>query len=134
MAIFLDAGHTIIGVGGVSRMPVVLILCFSWDLQLSPSARPLIVYFPDPKQWFERAVPSSQRKEFLERVEAKLDQLEGPIVLIASRINEEEVDYDDKNRLVSFFLCYYNFCRRAWNSRKDHARDESVLCVASFSF
>ncbi|XP_024376047.1 uncharacterized protein [Physcomitrium patens] len=67
--------------------------------ELSPSARPLIVYFPDPKQWFERAVPSSQRKEFLERVEAKLDQLEGPIVLIASRINEEEVDYDDKNRL-----------------------------------
>jgi SpoVK/Ycf46/Vps4 family AAA+-type ATPase len=67
--------------------------------EMAPSTRPLVVFFPDPKQWFERAVPSSQRKEFLERVEAKLDQIEGPIVLIASRTNEEEVDYDDKKRL-----------------------------------
>jgi len=68
---------------------------------MAPSSRPLVVFFPDPKQWFERAVPSAQRKDFLERVEAKLDQLEGPIVLIASRTNEEEVDFDDKKRMVS---------------------------------
>ncbi|KAG0588419.1 hypothetical protein KC19_2G241400 [Ceratodon purpureus] len=66
---------------------------------MAPSTRPLVVFFPDPKQWFERAVPSSLRKEFLERVEAKFDQVEGPIVLIAGRTNEEEIDYDDKKRL-----------------------------------
>lgn len=77
---------------------------FCCDMQMAPSSRPLVVFFPDPKQWFERAVPSAERKEFLERVEAKLDQLEGSIVLIACRINDEEVDFDDKNRLVSSFF------------------------------
>jgi hypothetical protein len=68
---------------------------------MTSPTRPLVVYFPDPKQWFERAVPSARRQEFLEQVEAKFDQLEGPIVLIASRTNEEETEYDDKQKLVS---------------------------------
>lgn len=66
---------------------------------MSPT-RPLLIFLPDPKQWFERAVPSVRRKEFLERVEAKLDQLDGPIAFIASRTNEEEFEFDDKIRLV----------------------------------
>lgn len=71
-------------------------------LQMSSPTRPLVVYFPDPKQWFERAVPLGRRQEFLERVEAKLDQIEGPIVLIASRLFEEERDLDDRARLVLY--------------------------------
>jgi hypothetical protein len=70
-------------------------------LQMTSPTRPLVVYFPDPKQWFERAVPSARRQEFLEQVEAKFDQLEGPIVLISSRTNEEETEHDDKQKLVS---------------------------------
>ncbi|KAH8944621.1 hypothetical protein BDL97_13G121600 [Sphagnum fallax] len=69
--------------------------------EMTSPTRPLVVYFPDPKQWFERAVPSARRQEFLEQVEAKFDQLEGPIVLIASRTNEEETEYDDKQKLKS---------------------------------
>ena len=67
---------------------------------MSLPTRPLVVYFPDPRQWFERAVPLEKRQEFLERVEAKLDQIEGPVVLIASRTSEEEGDLDDRARLV----------------------------------
>jgi len=67
--------------------------------EMSLPTRPLVVYFPDPRQWFERAVPLEKRQEFLERVEAKLDQIEGPVVLIASRTTEEEGDLDDRARL-----------------------------------
>lgn len=59
-----------------------------------------MVYFPDPKQWFERAVALDRRQEFLERVEAKLDQIEGPVVLISSRTSDEEAEVDDHTRLV----------------------------------
>lgn len=59
-----------------------------------------MVYFPDPKQWFERAVNLERRQEFLERVEARLDSLEGPIILISSRTSDEEADADDRTRLV----------------------------------
>ncbi|EFJ08634.1 hypothetical protein SELMODRAFT_131462, partial [Selaginella moellendorffii] len=47
----------------------------------------LVVYFPDPEDWFRRAVAITQRKEFLEKLQDKLDMLSGGIVLIASRIN-----------------------------------------------
>jgi hypothetical protein len=67
---------------------------------MSQPARPLVVYFPDPKRWFERAVSLDRRQEFLERVEAKLDRIEGPIVLISSRTSEEEAEVDDRTRLV----------------------------------
>ncbi|EFJ19801.1 hypothetical protein SELMODRAFT_110504, partial [Selaginella moellendorffii] len=49
----------------------------------------LVVYFPDPEDWFRRAVAITQRKEFLEKLQDKLDMLSGGIVLIASRINVE---------------------------------------------
>lgn len=68
-------------------------------LQMSVPARPLVVYFPDPRRWFERAVALDRRQEFLERVEAKLDQIVGPIVLVSSRISDEELEVDDRARL-----------------------------------
>ena len=71
---------------------------------MSVPARPLVVYFPDPRQWFERAVALDRRQEFLERVEAKLDQIQGPIVLISSRTSDEETEVDDRARLVGIQL------------------------------
>ncbi|KAG0607556.1 hypothetical protein M758_8G038000 [Ceratodon purpureus] len=67
--------------------------------EMSLPSRPLVVYFPDPRQWFERAVALDRRQEFLERVEAKLDQIEGPVVLISSRTSDEEAEVDDRARL-----------------------------------
>jgi hypothetical protein len=72
-----------------------------------------VVYFSDPMQWFERAVALDRRQEFLERVEAKLDQIEGPIVLISSRTSDEEAEVDDRTRLVRIlkFRCLDILCR-----------------------
>lgn len=66
----------------------------------------MVIYFPDPRHWFERAVPLDRRQEFLERVEAKLDQIEGPIVMIASRLSDEKAEVDDRARLVRFNVFY----------------------------
>ncbi|XP_073396851.1 uncharacterized protein [Physcomitrium patens] len=67
--------------------------------EMSSRSKPMVIYFPDPRHWFERAVPLDRRQEFLERVEAKLDQIEGPIVMIASRLSDEKAEVDDRARL-----------------------------------
>lgn len=38
-------------------------------LQVLRSMQPLIVYFPDSSQWLSRAVPKSNRKDFLNKVQ-----------------------------------------------------------------
>ncbi|VAI84398.1 unnamed protein product [Triticum turgidum subsp. durum] len=50
-----------------------------------PSLQPAIVYFPDSSQWLSRAVPRSNRREFIEKVEEMFDQLNGPLVLICGQ-------------------------------------------------
>lgn len=69
-------------------------------LQVASTSRPLIIYLPDPQQWFERAVSVEQRQEFLMQLEHKLDLLEGPVVIIAGRTNEDQSEIDDRDRLV----------------------------------
>ncbi|KAG8076345.1 hypothetical protein GUJ93_ZPchr0006g45276 [Zizania palustris] len=53
--------------------------------EVLPSLQPAIVYFPDSSQWLSRAVPKSNRREFIEKVEEMLDQLTGPLVLICGQ-------------------------------------------------
>ncbi|KAL2623524.1 hypothetical protein R1flu_003729 [Riccia fluitans] len=67
--------------------------------ELASAPRPLIVYLPDPKQWFERAVSMEQRQDFLMQLEHKLDLSEVPVVFIASRTDEDESETDDRERL-----------------------------------
>jgi hypothetical protein len=43
------------------------------------------VYFPDGSQWLSRAVPKSERREFMQLVEEMFDQLKGPVVLICGQ-------------------------------------------------
>lgn len=49
------------------------------------SMQPLIVYFPDSSEWLSRAVPKSNRKEFVLKVQEMFDQLSGPVVLICGQ-------------------------------------------------
>ncbi|KAL3690651.1 hypothetical protein R1sor_004302 [Riccia sorocarpa] len=67
--------------------------------EVASSPRPLIVYLPDPKRWFDRAVPVEQRQDFLMHLEHKLDLSEVPVVFIAGRTDEEESEIDDRERL-----------------------------------
>ncbi|KAL5199713.1 hypothetical protein ABZP36_020916 [Zizania latifolia] len=53
--------------------------------EVLPSLQPAIVYFPDSSQWLSRAVPKSNRREFVEKVEEMFDQLTGPLVLICGQ-------------------------------------------------
>ncbi|KAK3155288.1 hypothetical protein QOZ80_2BG0201260 [Eleusine coracana subsp. coracana] len=53
--------------------------------EVLPSLEPIIVYFPDSSQWLSRAVPKSERREFVHRVEEMFDRLNGPVVLICGQ-------------------------------------------------
>ncbi|KAG2610671.1 uncharacterized protein LOC120703099 isoform X2 [Panicum virgatum] len=53
--------------------------------EVLPSLQPAIVYFPDSSQWLSRAVPRSNRREFVDKVEEMFDQLTGPLVLICGQ-------------------------------------------------
>uniref|UniRef100_J3MCL7 AAA+ ATPase domain-containing protein n=1 Tax=Oryza brachyantha TaxID=4533 RepID=J3MCL7_ORYBR len=53
--------------------------------EVLPSLQPAVVYFPDSSQWLSRAVPRSNRREFVEKVEEMFDQLTGPLVLICGQ-------------------------------------------------
>ncbi|OQU76102.1 uncharacterized protein LOC8081281 isoform X1 [Sorghum bicolor] len=53
--------------------------------EVLPSLQPAIVYFPDSSQWLSKAVPRSNRREFVEKVEKMFDQLTGSLVLICGQ-------------------------------------------------
>ncbi|XP_058096599.1 uncharacterized protein LOC131242160 isoform X2 [Magnolia sinica] len=67
--------------------------------EVLPSLQPVIVYFPDSSQWLTRAVPKSNRKEFVHKVEEMFDQLSGPVVLICGQ-NKVETGSKEKERLT----------------------------------
>ncbi|KAL5761348.1 hypothetical protein ACOSP7_017612 [Xanthoceras sorbifolium] len=73
------------------------------------SMQPLIVYFPDSSQWLSRAVPSSNRKEFVHKVQEMFDQLLGPVVLICGQ-NKVETGSKEKEK---FTMILPNFGRLA---------------------
>lgn len=70
-------------------------------LQVLHALQPLIVYFPDSSQWLSRAVPKSNRKEFVCKVEEIFNQLSGPVVLICGQ-NKVESGSKEKEKFVSF--------------------------------
>ncbi|MCL7027419.1 hypothetical protein MKW94_028566, partial [Papaver nudicaule] len=63
------------------------------------SSEPLIVYFPDSSQWLSRAVPKSNREEFVQKVEQMFEQLSPPIVLICGQ-NKVETGSKEKEKLT----------------------------------
>uniref|UniRef100_A0A6M2E7H0 AAA+ ATPase domain-containing protein n=1 Tax=Populus davidiana TaxID=266767 RepID=A0A6M2E7H0_9ROSI len=63
------------------------------------SVQPLIVYFPDSSQWLSRAVPKSNRKDFLSKVQEMFDKLSGPVVLICGQ-NKAETGSKEKERFT----------------------------------
>ncbi|KAJ4822817.1 hypothetical protein Tsubulata_015819 [Turnera subulata] len=66
------------------------------------SMKPLIVYFPDSSQWLSRAVPKSNRKEFVSKVKEMFDQLSGPIVLICGK-NKVDTGSKEKEKFTMIF-------------------------------
>lgn len=70
-------------------------------MQVLCSVQPLIVYFPDSSQWLSRAVPKSNHKDFVSKVQEMFDQLPGPVVLICGQ-NKAETGSKEKERFVSF--------------------------------
>ncbi|KAM0884742.1 hypothetical protein ACQ4PT_030789 [Festuca glaucescens] len=67
-----------------------------------PSLQPAIVYFPDSSQWLSRAVPRSNRREFIEKVEEMFDQLNGPLVLICGQNILEAAPKDKDPKALVF--------------------------------
>ncbi|CAN6675250.1 unnamed protein product [Malus baccata var. baccata] len=61
--------------------------------------QPLIVYFPDSSQWMSRAVPKSDRKEFVAKVQEVFDELSGPVVLICGQ-NKVESGSKEKEKFT----------------------------------
>ncbi|KAM3243682.1 hypothetical protein ACQJBY_055554 [Aegilops geniculata] len=53
--------------------------------EVLPSLEPVIVYFPDSSQWLSKAVPKSNRTEFIQKVDKMFDQLTGPAVMICGQ-------------------------------------------------
>lgn len=77
-------------------------LVSDWS-QVLPSLQPIIVYFPDSAQWLLRAVPKSNRREFIHKVEEMFEQLHGPVVLICGQ-NIIETGSKEKEKYVRFTL------------------------------
>ncbi|GAB4850646.1 hypothetical protein Ancab_029957 [Ancistrocladus abbreviatus] len=73
------------------------------------SKQPLIVYFSDFNQWLLRAIPKSNRKEFVSKVQEMFDELSGPVVLICGQ-NKVETGSKGKER---FTMILPNFSRLA---------------------
>lgn len=63
------------------------------------SMQPLVVYFPDSSQWLSRAVPKSNRKEFVSKVQEQFNQLSGPVVLICGQ-NKVEAGSKEKEKFT----------------------------------
>nr|CAB3470078.1 unnamed protein product [Digitaria exilis] len=78
--------------------------------EVLPSLQPAIVYFPDSSQWLSRAVPRSNRREFIEKLEEMFDQLTGPLVLICGQNIVEETAAASKDNEPKTLL-FHNLSR-----------------------
>ena len=75
------------------------------SLQMVLYQGPVIVYFPDFRQWFSNAPTSKGRNLLLKRVKDLLTNVDGPVVFIASRIKEDSnVPITVNSGLVFLFL------------------------------
>ncbi|XP_057804565.1 uncharacterized protein LOC131019956 isoform X1 [Salvia miltiorrhiza] len=65
--------------------------------EILESQQPLVVYFPDSSLWLSRAVPKSDRKEFVSKMQEMFDKLSGPLVLICGQ-NKLETESNSKEK------------------------------------
>ncbi|KAG6505364.1 hypothetical protein ZIOFF_037720 [Zingiber officinale] len=72
--------------------------------EILPSLQPIILYFPDCSPWLSRAVPKSNRKEFIKKVEEMLQVIPGPVVFICGQ-NIMESGSKEKENLVYSSSC-----------------------------
>lgn len=77
-------------------------ICVFPPSQVSQGLEPLIVYFSDSSQWLSRAVPKSNRKEFVQKLHDIFSKLSGPVVLICGQ-NKIESGSKEKEKFVSLF-------------------------------
>ncbi|KAJ6774847.1 AAA ATPASE putative-RELATED [Salix purpurea] len=63
------------------------------------SMQPIIVYFSDSSQWLSRAVPKSNHKDFVSKVQEMFGQLSGPVVLVCGQ-NKAETGSKEKERFT----------------------------------
>uniref|UniRef100_A0A6N2M0K6 AAA+ ATPase domain-containing protein n=1 Tax=Salix viminalis TaxID=40686 RepID=A0A6N2M0K6_SALVM len=63
------------------------------------SMQPIIVYFSDSSQWLSRAVPKSNHKDFVRKVQEMFGQLSGPVVLVCGQ-NKAETGSKEKERFT----------------------------------
>ncbi|KAM7270207.1 hypothetical protein ACFE04_029421 [Oxalis oulophora] len=64
------------------------------------STQPIIVYFPDFSQWLSRAVPKSNRNEFVRNVHEMFDKILGPVLLICGQNIIETGSSKEKERFT----------------------------------
>ncbi|CAN6173109.1 unnamed protein product [Urochloa humidicola] len=90
--------------------------------EVLPSLQPAIIYFPDSFQWLSRAVPKSNHREFVEKVEEMFDQLTGPLVLICGQNTEKAPtaasNITDPRTMLFQKLAMLSPLRRALKGRK----------------
>ncbi|XP_068641242.1 uncharacterized protein [Aristolochia californica] len=70
--------------------------------EVLPSMQPVVVYFPDSSEWLSRAVPKSNRKEFVNKFEEMLEQLSGSVVFICGQ-NKVETGSKEREKLTMVF-------------------------------
>ncbi|KAJ8747298.1 hypothetical protein K2173_011563 [Erythroxylum novogranatense] len=73
------------------------------------SVSPLIVYFPDISLWMSKAVPESNDRVFIHKVQEVLDKVSGPIVFICGQNKIESGSKEKEN----FTMILPNFGRLA---------------------
>ncbi|WCJ40037.1 P-loop containing nucleoside triphosphate hydrolases superfamily protein [Euphorbia peplus] len=66
---------------------------------LQAMQHPLIVYFQDSSPWLSRAVPKSNRKDFVDKVQEMFDRLSGPVILICGQ-NKVETGSKEKENIT----------------------------------
>uniref|UniRef100_A0A0E0K595 AAA+ ATPase domain-containing protein n=1 Tax=Oryza punctata TaxID=4537 RepID=A0A0E0K595_ORYPU len=88
--------------------------------EVLPSLQPAIVYFPDSSQWLSRAVPKSNRREFIQKVEEMFDKLTGPVVMICGQ-NILEAEPKDKDKEPPSSL------KRLVGGRQKYSRSSGIL-------
>ncbi|KAL8457800.1 hypothetical protein ACS0TY_035611 [Phlomoides rotata] len=64
------------------------------------SQQPLVVYFPDSSMWLSKAVPKSNRTEFVSKMQEMFDKLSGPVVLICGRNKVESGSNKEKEKFT----------------------------------
>uniref|UniRef100_A0A453PJP3 P-loop containing nucleoside triphosphate hydrolase superfamily protein n=1 Tax=Aegilops tauschii subsp. strangulata TaxID=200361 RepID=A0A453PJP3_AEGTS len=108
--------------------------------EVLPSLEPVIVYFPDSSQWLSRAVPKSNRGEFIQKVDKMFDQLTGPVVMICGQNMPAAVSKDKDKEPPT--LMFQNLTRlsslpsslKRWLKVQNDSRPSDISKIFTNSF